>query len=251
MRKLQRLKPVLWTIFLLATLITILAALRINSVSCKTNYGDCTTHEQDVLNTNLHRFAFAINRKDITNELKKDPRVESVKIKLATGIRLEALINYKDNAVDIKVLPPVYEDKSATGSGVLWNRVNKMLSASSTESSYFKLWENGFLTSATATDDIEAIMYADKMPNSATLMSIFSQLTFIKQNFTGRPVYIQENAILMKIDDRTILLFDVNKEPQKVFETLQQIQAVTTIEKGTRLIDLRFNKPVISLNKNE
>lgn len=252
MRRLRRFKPLFVAVAVLVGLFFGYQLLLVREISCKASSGECTVREIDILKSQLKKNALTINRKAITNELKKDPRIENIQIDLRRGVTIFANIEYKDESINLKVLPITLPQDSATGSAVLWSRVDQMLqSANASGSAFFKLWENGYMTSIQEVSDFGAVLFAQGVPNRDLLKEIYHHLAYQKQYLPGKIALIQENAILMRIDDRTILLFDVKKDPQKIFETLQQIQAVTTIEEGTRLIDLRFNKPVISLNQND
>lgn len=220
---------------------------RLQTITCSTSQGDCPAPILSILNDYRGQSILSFNRKQLISSLSEHYSLESYDLDLSLPGSL-------DLKLDIQVALPIeiylvtqepylsfQATNSATFSSPLLELDNFLASQSS--QAYFLESSGHFYTAEHQNADIKIIF--NHKPTSEQLSNFYSLYTQAKLDLPLKKSYLYNTNYFLNAGSLPDIIISISSPLEDTSYALQSIPSLSTIKPGARLIDLRFEHPVI------
>jgi hypothetical protein len=136
-------------------------------------------------------------------------------------------LNYLEPAL-LENLPPVAQ-------------LDSFVSSLSAEN--YNLFPNGDLLPGQESSSLKLIF--SQKPAQQKLEQIFILITSVNRTVPITSGYLYQDALYLVSKNLPDIIINLNSSPEELLKTLQLIPSLAKIKEGTKVIDLRFDNPII------
>jgi len=220
---------------------------RIQNITCSTSEGDCPAPILSILDGYKDQSILSFNRKQLISLLSEKYSLESYDINLSLPGSLDLKLDIQV-ALPIEVYLVTQEPflsfkatDSATFSSPLLELDNFIASQSS--QSYLLESSGHIYTSENQTADIKIIF--NQKPSPEQLSNFYSIYNQVRLNLPLKKSYLFNTNYFLNAEGTPDIIVSISSSLEDSLYALQSIPSLSTIKPGARLIDLRFEHPVI------
>ncbi len=215
----------------------------IQNINCQLDGQECSLTANQTLAEYKGRSLFSLKIQALIKKLELDPLVETATVQVVFPNRLEVHLEQPKNLLTVGVLEP------ATTSAQIPEITREAELLNQPPQSFYLLTPRGILIKNDKTE-FRALIWKEKnLPDTKTLAN-FHKLYW--ETITGGlnidKLWLTNRWVGAKLKTNTLVIFDKTADPLQAVTTLQQILAQATMDLTHAVIDLRFNKPVITIN---
>lgn len=235
---------------------------QIQTIDCQVDNQNCDESTLSSLQLNIHKFVLGIQPKNIQAKLLENPLYESVEVNVRFPSTLEVSITTHKNLIDLGMITMLIATDSAqiitpvsTGSASPSASPHPIIREFSSiiweTDKYFLLTAKGTIIPSQK-KDIQAWIVSDNgtISFSTDQLNHFYNLDseFIRSGLNTDKVWLTNRWVGVKLKSGPLVVFDPFSDPLRSVTTLQQILAQATMDLTHVVLDLRFEKPVITEN---
>lgn len=220
---------------------------RLQTITCSTPQGDCPTPILSILDSYQGQSILSFNRKQLISSISEQHSFDSYDLDLSLPGSL-------DLKLDIQVALPIevylvtqepYLSFQATDSAIFSSPLLELdnFLASQSSQAYF-LESSGHLYTAEHQDADIKIIFNHK-PTPEQLSNFYFLYTQARLDLPLKKSYLFNTNYFLNAGNLPDIIISTSSSLEDALYTLQSIPSLSTIKPGARLIDLRFEHPVI------
>lgn len=228
-------------------LYTFSSVFRLKNITCSTFQGECPEPVLSILNDYKNHSILSFNRKQLISSISEKYTLTSYDIDLS----LPGSLNLK---LDIQTSLPVevylvtqepFLSFKATDSASFFSPLLELDNFIASQSSQSYLLEStGHLSSSkNQTSDIKIIF--NQKPTSEQLANFYTLYNQMRLNLPLEKNYLFNTSYFLNAEGTPDIIVSISASLEDSLYALQSIPSLSTIKPGARLIDLRFEHPVI------
>ena len=236
--------------------------LRINSIDCSLDNGQCSSSQTESLYSYNNKISLFLKPSQIAQKmLEQDPSLSDASVELDFPNRIKVKLTSESSVLTLGLVPlpeaePTIstptEATSSTESSITPtpNPIISSVELVLTENFQpFTITRLGTVLPQADHSDSPSIFIAT---NDSTISpEILSSIHNYNQELTLSSIpfikgWVIENNLIILLKSQSYVIFTLTQNALEAISTLQQIRTADTIKTDRAIIDLRFNKPVIS-----
>lgn len=230
--------------------------LQIQKFDCQIDASECNSEVLKKLEPYLHQFVFSIQPHQIDQKLLTDSRFENSKTEVQFPNTLKIRISSQKNLLNIGFVDvepieqaeTIQATSSATPSASPHPILKDLPSLAKIPNKYYSLTKSGTLLDSTSSE-ANAYILGTELPDKDKLVTFYSLFFELFQSGLNiDKVWYTNRWVGVRLKTGPLVVFSDETDPLKSVTTLQQILAQATMDLTQAVIDLRFNKPVITNN---
>jgi len=261
---LRLIPTILLTMVLVSPLVHLFKSdiLRINSIDCSLDNGQCSSSQTESLYSYNNKISLFLKPSQIAQKmLEQDPSLSDASVELDFPNRIKVKLTSESSVLTLGLVPlpeaePTIstptEATSSTESSITPtpNPIISSVELVLTENFQpFTITRLGTVLPQADHSDSPSIFIAT---NDSTISpEILSSIHNYNQELTLSSIpfikgWVIENNLIILLKSQSYVIFTLTQNALEAISTLQQIRTADTIKTDRAIIDLRFNKPVIS-----
>jgi len=236
-------------IFLVSTLLFITHRLvfTVNNVSCQTPSGSsCPEDVLDLLEIQKGKSLFSVNKKKIITSLKEISPTSQVELELSLPGKLN-LVTTPTEPLPVTTYLNFLEPNlslDSSRSAELKSPITELDNFTSTLSGQtFNLFPNGELVPGEDESSIR-LLFSEKL-DQQKLKQIFILISTINRALPITKGYQIQDSLYIESSNLPDIIINSNSSMEELLKALQAIPGLAKIKEGIKIIDLRYNHPVI------
>ncbi len=220
---------------------------RLQTITCSTSQGDCPAPILSLLDNYRDQSILSFNRKQLISSISEQYSLDSYDLNFSLPGSLDLRLDIQ-TALPIEIYlitQEPYLSFQATDSAIFNSPFLELDSFLASQSSqpYFLEPSGYFYTGEHQVSDTKIIF--NNKPTSEQLSNFYSLHTQAKLNLSLEKSYLFNTNYFLNTADPPDIIISITSSLEDALYALQSIPSLSTIKPGARLIDLRFEHPVI------